>query len=104
MAVPVQRLRLWNIEAFMPLTFLCGLMMLQAAIKGVRKVIARASDEEVATALSEGSLLRSLFVAFGHEVADVRKAVTFCLVDLRLVCFAFANPVWCSTYSADDMN
>ena len=68
------------------------LTVLQAAIKGVRKVTARASDEEVAAALSEGSLLRSLFVAFGHEVADVRKAVTFCLVDLRLVRSAMINP------------
>ena len=57
----------------------------QAAIKGARLVLSRASDEVVAAALSEGSLLQSLFVAFGHSVADVRKAVTFCLVDLRLV-------------------
>ncbi len=61
------------------------LPLAQAAIKGVRLVLSRASDEDVAAALSEGSLLQSLFVAFGHSVADVRKAVTFCLVDLRLV-------------------
>ena len=88
-AVLVQRLRLWKISTLVMLTFPCRFMMLQAAIKGVRKVIARASDEEVAAALSEGRLLRSLFIAFGHEVADVRKAVTFCLVDLRLVRSAF---------------
>ncbi len=80
------------------------LVLPQAAIKGVRKVIARASDEEVAAALSEGSLLRSLFVAFGHEVADVRKANTFCLVDLRLVRSAFLNPVRRLTSAASDMN
>ena len=51
----------------------------------MRLVLSRASDKDVAAALSEGSLLQSLFVAFGHAVADVRKAVTFCLVDLRLV-------------------
>ena len=77
--------------------------MMQAAIKGVRKVIARASDEEVAAALSEGSLLRSLFVAFGHEVADVRKAVTFCLVDLRLVRPAVLDPIRCPMCAASGL-
>ena len=67
-------------------------IMAQAAIKGVRKVIARASDEDVAATLSEGALLQSLFLAFGHDVADVRKAVTFCLVDLRLVRSAMRAP------------
>ena len=65
--------------------YVCASPMLQATVKGVRLVLSRASDDDVAAALGEGSLLQSLFVAFGHAVADVRKAVTFCLVDLRLV-------------------
>ena len=40
---------------------------------------------EVLQALEGTRLLAALLGAFGHEAADVRKAVTFCLVDLRLV-------------------
>lgn len=48
-------------------------------------MLALTGDRDVAAALSSGPLLRSLVAAFGHDTADVRKAVTFCLVDLRLV-------------------
>lgn len=57
-----------------------GLGMLQASVKSIGRVVQRMPSAELLPELQSPDLLPSLFEAFDHHSADVRKAVTMCLM------------------------
>ncbi|KAL0035610.1 hypothetical protein WJX79_002530 [Trebouxia sp. C0005] len=54
--------------------------LIQASVKSIGRVVQRMPSAELLPELQSPDLLPSLFEAFDHHSADVRKAVTMCLM------------------------
>lgn len=54
--------------------------MIQASVKNIGRVVQRMPSAELLPELQSPDLLPGLFEAFDHHSADVRKAVTMCLM------------------------
>lgn len=52
----------------------------QASVKNIGRVVQRMSSADLLPELQSRDLLPGLFEAFDHSSADVRKAVTMCLM------------------------
>ena len=62
--------------------------MLQARVKNIGRVVQRMPNAELLPELQSPDLLPGLFEAFVYHSADVRKAVTMCLMYMWQVgCF-----------------
>ena len=53
---------------------------MQASVKNIGRVVQRMSSADLLPELQSRDLLPGLFEAFDHSSADVRKAVTMCLM------------------------
>ncbi len=70
------------------------LSMLQASVKNIGRVVQRMPSAELLPELHGPDLLPGLFEAFDHHGADVRKAVTMCLMYMWQVgCLCATNTV-----------
>ena len=61
----------------------------QASVKNIGRVVQRMSSADLLPELQSLDLLPGLFEAFDHSSADVRKAVTMCLMYMWQVCCTF---------------
>ena len=69
--------------------------MLQASVKNIGRVVQRMPSAELLPELQSPDLLPGLFEAFDHHSADVRKAVTMCLMYMwQAGCLYATNTVW----------
>ena len=66
--------------------FSCSLHLMQASVKNIGRAVQRMSSTDLLTELQRPDLLPGLFEAFDHQSADVRKAVTMCLMHMWQVC------------------
>ena len=57
-------------------------MWVQASVKNIGRAVQRMPSAELLTQLQSPDLLPGLFEAFDHQSADVRKAVTMCLMHM----------------------
>ena len=77
--------------------------MLQASVKNIGRVVQRMSSAELLPELQSPDLLPGLFEAFDHHSADVRKAVTMCLMYMWQVgCLYAINTVCVHVSSGAD--
>lgn len=62
---------------------------LQASVKNIGRAVQQMPSADLLTELQSPDLLPGLFEAFDHQSADVRKAVTMCLMHMwqvRIAC------------------
>ena len=59
---------------------------MQASVKSIGRLVQRMSSSDLLAELHSPDLLPGLFEAFDHHSADVRKAVTMCLMYMWQVC------------------
>ena len=72
-------------------------------MKNIGRSVQRISSSDLLTELQRPDLLPGLFEAFDHQSADVRKAVTMCLMHMwqvRLLAVNGAAAWWCSVIDA----
>ena len=63
--------------------------VLQASVKSIGRAVQRMASADLLRELQSPDLLPGLFEAFDHHSADVRKAVTMCLMHMWQVCASF---------------
>ena len=83
----VSKCRVASAHLQLPSTCLAQLVkhgsdMLQASVKNIGRVVQRMPSAELLPELQSPDLLPGLFEAFDHHSADVRKAVTMCLMHM----------------------
>ena len=70
---------------------------MQASVKNIGRVVQRMSSADLLPELQSPDLLPGLFEAFDHHSADVRKAVTMCLMYMWQVCCSASGVLWSIT-------
>ena len=67
---------------------------MQASVKNIGRVVQRMPSAELLPELQSPDLLPGLFEAFDHHSADVRKAVTMCLMYMWQVSALTLHKTW----------